>query len=127
MNEVSVQRGDVFYADLSPVVGSEQRGVRPVLIIQNDIGNQFSPTTIIAAITGKNDKTNMPTHVSIPPETTCLACNSVILVEQIRTIDKARLRNKLCSLESDVMKAVDDALLISLGLAECKRIMDQQG
>lgn len=111
-----VKRGEIYYADLSPVVGSEQRGVRPVLIVQNDTGNLHSPTTIVAAITAKHDKTYMPTHVCIPHQTSCLAKNSVVLVEQLRTIDKKRLRNKLCSLNDDAMRQVDVALRVSLSL-----------
>lgn len=116
MQEDSIRRGDVFYADLSPVIGCEQRGVRPVLIIQNDVGNQHSPTTIVVAITGKNDRSNLPTHVPIPQQEASLNKNSVVLVEQIRTIDKQRLRKKICSLNDDVLKKVDEAIKISLAL-----------
>lgn len=109
-------RGDVFYADLSPVVGSEQRGIRPVLIIQNDIGNRHSPTTIIAAISAKPSKGSLPTHVPVPGATEGLAQDSVILTEQVRTIDKSRITNKVCHLSDDVMAQVDQALMISLAL-----------
>lgn len=117
MIDESVKRGDIYYADLGfDVVGSEQKGLRPVVVVQNDIGNLHSPTTIVVPVTAKHDKTHMPTHVCIPHATSCLTKNSVILVEQLRTIDKSRLRNKLCSLNADAMKQVDEALKISLGL-----------
>ena len=117
MSHESVKRGDIFYADLgSDVVGSEQKGLRPVVIVQNDIGNLHSPTTIVVPVTAKHDKTHMPTHVCIPHATSCLTMNSVILVEQLRTIDKTRLKNKLCTLNDDAMKQIDVALKVSLGL-----------
>lgn len=111
-----VKRGDVFFADLSPVVGSEQGGVRPVLIIQNDIGNRFSPTVIVAAITAQIQKAKLPTHVEIEAKTHGFDRNSVILLEQIRTIDKQRLTDKITSLDEELMHKVNEALQISLGL-----------
>ncbi|MBC8543043.1 MAG: type II toxin-antitoxin system PemK/MazF family toxin [Clostridia bacterium] len=112
-----VKRGDVFYADLRPVVGSEQGGIRPVVIIQNDIGNRYSPTVICAAITSKINKAKMPTHVEIEAGQDELVKDSVILLEQIRTIDKKRLKEKICHLNDQVMERVDQCVLISLGLA----------
>lgn len=111
-----VRRGDVFYAELDPVIGSEQGGVRPVLIIQNDVGNQHSPTTIVAAITGQLSKAKMPTHVDLAGKENGLAKNSVVLVEQVRTIDKTRLKEYICTLDRQIMDQVDQALLISMGL-----------
>jgi mRNA interferase MazF len=113
-----VKRGDVFYADLSPVVGSEQGGVRPVLIIQNDIGNRFSPTVIIAAITAQIQKAKLPTHVEIEAKTHGMERDSVILLEQIRTIDKQRLTDKITHLDEETMRKVDEALQISVGLID---------
>jgi mRNA interferase MazF len=113
-----VKRGDVFYADLSPVVGSEQGGVRPVLVIQNDIGNRFSPTVIIAAITAQIQKAKLPTHVEIDAKSHGMEKDSVILLEQIRTIDKQRLTDKITHLEEDAMRKVDEALQISVGLID---------
>ncbi|MBB6633496.1 type II toxin-antitoxin system PemK/MazF family toxin [Cohnella thailandensis] len=113
-----VKRGDVFYADLSPVVGSEQGGVRPVLVIQNDIGNRFSPTVIVAAITAQIQKAKLPTHVEIDSKLHGLDRDSVVLLEQIRTIDKQRLTDKITHLDEEMMRKVDDALLISVGLIE---------
>ncbi len=111
-----VKRGDVFYAELDPVIGSEQGGVRPVLIVQNDVGNQHSPTTIIAAITGQLTKAKLPTHVDLAGRENGLAKNSVVLVEQVRTIDKTRLKEYICTLDKQIMEQVDQALLISMGL-----------
>lgn len=111
-----VKRGEVYYADLSPVVGSEQGGKRPVLIIQNDVGNHHSPTIIIAAITAKIDKAQMPTHVEIKADDTGMQKDSVILLEQIRTIDKQRLDDKVTVLAYETMREVDQALAISLAL-----------
>ena len=111
-----VKRGDVFYAELDPVIGSEQGGVRPVLIIQNDVGNQHSPTTIVAAITGQLTKAKLPTHVDLAGRENGLAKNSVVLVEQVRTIDKTRLKEYICTLDKQIMEQVDQALLISMGL-----------
>ena len=111
-----VKRGDVFYAELDPVIGSEQGGVRPVLIVQNDVGNQHSPTTIVAAITGQLSKAKLPTHVDLAGRENGLAKNSVVLVEQVRTIDKTRLKEYICTLDKQIMEQVDQALLISMGL-----------
>ena len=115
-----VRRGDIFYADLSPVIGSEQGGLRPVLIIQNDVGNKYSPNVIAAAITSRMGKTKLPTHIEIniedDPEQG-LAKDSVVLLEQVRTLDKRRLREKVGRLSENLMPAVDKALLVSLGLA----------
>ncbi|HWO76786.1 MAG TPA: type II toxin-antitoxin system PemK/MazF family toxin [Bacillus sp. (in: firmicutes)] len=111
-----VKRGDVYFADLSPVVGSEQGGVRPVLIIQNDIGNRFSPTVIVAAITAQIQKAKLPTHVEIDAARYGFERDSVILLEQIRTIDKQRLTDKITHLDEEMMEKVDEALQISLGL-----------
>ncbi len=113
-----VKRGDVYFADLSPVVGSEQGGVRPVLVIQNDIGNRFSPTVIVAAITAQIQKAKLPTHVEIDAEKYNFDRDSVILLEQIRTIDKQRLTDKITNLDENMMNRVDEALQISLGLVD---------
>ncbi|MFC4322041.1 MULTISPECIES: type II toxin-antitoxin system endoribonuclease NdoA [Litchfieldia] len=113
-----VKRGDVYFADLSPVVGSEQGGVRPVLVIQNDIGNRFSPTVIVAAITAQIQKAKLPTHVEIDAEKYGFERDSVILLEQIRTIDKQRLTDKITHLDEEMMDRVDEALQISLGLID---------
>ena len=113
-----VKRGDIFYADLSPVVGSEQGGVRPVLVVQNDVGNKFSPTVIISAITSQINKAKMPTHIEITAQEYGLAKDSVILLEQIRTIDKKRLKERIGKLDDDLMQKVDDALTVSFGLTE---------
>ncbi|MDN5347107.1 MAG: mRNA interferase MazF [Clostridia bacterium] len=113
-----VRRGDIFYAQLNPVVGSEQGGTRPVLIIQNDIGNQYSPTTIVAAITSQISKAKLPTHVEISAAKNGLDKDSVILTEQIRTIDKSRLKQKVAVLDEETMEKVNRALEISLGLVE---------
>lgn len=113
-----VKRGDVYFADLSPVVGSEQGGVRPVLIIQNDIGNRFSPTVIVAAITAQIQKAKLPTHVEIDAEKYNFDRDSVILLEQVRTIDKQRLTDKITVLDESMMNRVDEALQISLGLVD---------
>ncbi len=117
-NNLIVKRGDVFFADLSPVVGSEQGGVRPVLVIQNDIGNRFSPTVIVAAITAQIQKAKLPTHVEIDADLYGFEKDSVILLEQIRTIDKQRLTDKITNLDQVMMAKVDDALQISLGLID---------
>lgn len=111
-----IQRGDIFYADLSPVVGSEQGGIRPVLVIQNDIGNQYSPTTIIAAITSQINKAKMPTHVAVAPGNSGLEKPSVVLLEQVRTLDKKRLKQYVGSLDERVMRQVDQGLLVSMGM-----------
>lgn len=113
---MNIKRGDIYYADLSPVVGSEQGGVRPVLIIQNDIGNRYSPTVIAAAITSRSTKANLPTHIRLPANESGLARDSVVLLEQIRTIDKRRLKERMGSLDLGEMGKVDEALSISFGL-----------
>ena len=113
---VTVKRGDIYYADLSPVVGSEQGGIRPVLVIQNDVGNKYSPTVIAAAITSKINKAKMPTHIELSANEYGLNKDSVILLEQIRTIDKRRLREKIGKLDELMMKSVDKALFISFGI-----------
>ena len=114
---MTVKRGDIYYADLSPVIGSEQGGVRPVLIIQNDVGNKYSPTIIAAAITSKINKAKMPTHIELAANEYGLSKDSVILLEQIRTIDTQRLREKIGRLDTDMMLRVDKALFISFGIA----------
>lgn len=111
-----MKRGDVFYADLRPVIGSEQGGIRPVLIIQNDIGNKHSPTVICAAITSKMNKAKLPTHIELSSREYDMDKDSVILLEQLRTIDKKRLKDKICHLDGEIMQKVNKALLISLEL-----------
>ncbi len=111
-----VKRGDIFYADLSPVVGSEQGGTRPVLVVQNDVGNKYSPTVIAAAITSRINKAKLPTHIEIDAARYGLNKDSVILLEQVRTIDKKRLREKIGKLDEVQMIKVNDALSISFGL-----------
>lgn len=111
-----IKRGDIFYADLRPVIGSEQGGIRPVLIIQNDVGNKHSPTVICAAITSKMNKAKLPTHVEIDSQKYEIVKDSVILLEQLRTIDKKRLKDKVCHLDNEILEKVDKALLISLEL-----------
>lgn len=115
-----IHRGDIYYADLRPVVGSEQGGVRPVLIIQNDIGNKHSPTVICAAITSQMNKAKLPTHVELDSSRYALVKDSVVLLEQLRTIDKKRLRDKVCHLDREILRKVERALLISLDLLSCK-------
>jgi len=120
MNEVyhggKMRRGDVYYADLRPVIGSEQGGIRPVLIVQNDVGNRHSPTVICAAITSKMNKAKLPTHIELNAALYDMDKDSVVLLEQLRTIDKKRLKDKVCHLEGDIMKKVNRALMISLEL-----------
>ena len=116
--KVSVKRGDIYYADLSPVVGSEQGGLRPVLIVQNDIGNRYSPTVIAAAITSRMGKTKLPTHIDIYADKAGLSKDSVVLLEQIRTIDKKRLKEKIGHLDEGVMGTVNNAISISFGLGD---------
>lgn len=111
-----IKRGDVYYADLRPVVGSEQGGIRPVLIIQNDTGNKHSPTVIVAAITSKMNKAKLPTHIELSAESYEIEKDSVILLEQLRTIDKKRLKDKVCHLDGEIMKNVNKALVVSLEL-----------
>lgn len=113
---MTVKRGDIYYADLSPVVGSEQGGVRPVLIVQNDIGNKFSPTVIAAAITSQRDKTNLPTHIKVDADGCGLSKDSIVLLEQVRTIDKQRLKEKMGSLPDSAMNKINEALSVSFGL-----------
>ncbi|MBB5265159.1 mRNA interferase MazF [Catenibacillus scindens] len=111
-----IKRGDIYYADLRPVIGSEQGGVRPVLIIQNDTGNKHSPTVICAAITSRMNKAKLPTHVELSASRYDLVKDSVILLEQVRTIDKKRLKEKVCHLDCEILRKVDKALIISLEL-----------
>ncbi|MCQ2414030.1 MAG: type II toxin-antitoxin system PemK/MazF family toxin [Clostridia bacterium] len=113
---MNIKRGDIYYADLSPVVGSEQGGLRPVLIVQNDVGNRYSPTVIAAAITSRLGKTKLPTHIDVPSFDSGLSRDSVILLEQIRTIDKQRLKEKMGHLDDSVMSSVDAAIGVSFGL-----------
>lgn len=114
---MEVHRGEVFYADLSPVVGSEQGGVRPVLIVQNEIGNRHSPTVIAAAITSQTGKARLPTHIDLPVDQSCgLSRDSIVLLEQVRTLDKKRLRERMGHVEEAVMEKVDFAIAVSFGL-----------
>ena len=113
---MSVRRGEIYYADLSPVVGSEQGGIRPVLIVQNDVGNRHSPTVIAAAITSQKEKAKLPTHIELRADGCGLAKDSVVLLEPIRTIDKKRLKERMGELDGNSMHKVDDALSISFGL-----------
>ena len=112
---MTIKRGELYYADLSPVVGSEQGGVRPVLVVQNDVGNKYSPTVIAAAVTSKINKAKLPTHIELPSDTYGLQKDSVILLEQIRTLDKRRLKERIGELPVATMSRVDKAILISLG------------
>jgi len=112
----SVRRGDIYYADLSPVVGSEQGGMRPVLIVQNDVGNKYSPTVIAAAITSQINKARLPTHIELSAKTYGLSKDSVVLLEQIRTIDKRRLKEKMGRVDSNLMNRIDNAIAVSFGL-----------
>lgn len=114
---MSIKRGEIYYADLSPVIGSEQGGVRPVLIVQNDVGNKFSPTVIAAAITSQRFKTNLPTHIKINANGCGLAKDSIVLLEQVRTLDKRRLKEKMGNLDPDDMYKIDRALSVSFGLS----------
>jgi mRNA interferase MazF len=113
---VIIKRGEIYYADLSPVVGSEQGGIRPVLVVQNDVGNKYSPTVIVAAITSQCGKTKLPTHIEINSSKCGLAKNSVVLLEQMRTLDKSRLQEKIGELSEHYMNFVDSAMSLSLGL-----------
>lgn len=113
---MSVKRGEIYYADLSPVVGSEQGGIRPVLIVQNDVGNRHSPTVIAAAITSRLDKAKLPTHISLEASSCGLQKDSIVLLEQIRTLDKKRLKDRMGSLDASAMNRVDNAISISFGL-----------
>ncbi|MBQ8726652.1 MAG: type II toxin-antitoxin system PemK/MazF family toxin [Clostridia bacterium] len=113
-----IKRGELYYADLSPVVGSEQGGVRPVLVVQNDVGNKYSPTVIAAAVTSQINKAKLPTHIELDAARYGLSKDSVVLLEQIRTLDKRRLKERIGELPTDTMKKVNVALLISLGFSE---------
>ncbi len=115
---MNIKRGDIYYADLSPVIGSEQGGVRPVLIVQNDVGNRFSPTVIAAAITSQTEKSKLPTHIRLSSEGCGLQRDSIVLLEQIRTLDKRRLKECMGRLEENMMDQVDKAISISFGLAQ---------
>lgn len=112
----NVKRGEIYYADLSPVIGSEQGGMRPVLIVQNDVGNRYSPTVIAAAITSQQNKARLPTHIELSARSYGLSKNSVVLLEQIRTIDKRRLKEKMGCLDDGIMYRVDNAIAVSFGL-----------
>ena len=118
---MTIKRGDIYYADLSPVVGSEQGGVRPVLIVQNDVGNKFSPTVIAAAITSQKYKTNLPTHILVHATDCGLAKDSIVLLEQVRTLDKRRLRERMGNLAPDDMNRINRALSVSFGLGPRER------
>lgn len=122
---MNIRRGDIYYADLSPVIGSEQGGIRPVLIVQNDIGNKYSPTVIAAAITSRTGKSKLPTHIEVYADKYGLARDSVILLEQIRTLDKKRLKEKMGRLDEDVMGQVNDAITVSFGLEETSPIRQE--
>lgn len=113
---MTVKRGDIYYADLSPVIGSEQGGIRPVLIVQNDVGNKYSPTVIAAAITSQKYKTRLPTHISVTADDCGLAKDSVVLLEQVRTLDKTRLKEHMGTLDTTEMNRIDKALSVSFGL-----------
>ncbi len=113
---MTVKRGDIFYADLSPVVGSEQGGIRPVLIVQNDVGNRYSPTVIAAAITSQKDKSKLPTHIELSSQSCGLSRDSIVLLEQIRTIDKRRLKEHMGRLDENAMNRINHALEVSFGL-----------
>lgn len=113
---MTVKRGDIYYADLSPVIGSEQGGMRPVLIVQNDVGNKYSPTVIAAAITSQKDKSNLPTHIKLETDNCGLSKESIVLLEQIRTIDKKRLKERMGKLDESAMNDINRALSISFGL-----------
>lgn len=113
---MTVKRGEIYYADLSPVVGSEQGGIRPVLIVQNDVGNKYSPTVIAAAITSQHDKAKLPTHIKVNADGCGLQKDSIVLLEQVRTIDKKRLKEKMGSLDGNSMNMINEALSVSFGL-----------
>lgn len=121
---MNVRRGDIYYADLSPVVGSEQGGTRPVLIVQNDVGNRFSPTVIAAAITSQRAKANLPTHITLNAENSGLARDSIVLLEQIRTLDKHRLKERMGRLDHSSMDQVNHALSISFGLGRNQAVSE---
>ena len=113
---MNIRRGDIYYADLSPVVGSEQGGIRPVLIVQNNVGNRFSPTVIAAAITSQQSKANLPTHIPLHADSSGLTKDSVVLLEQVRTIDKKRLKEKMGTVDENSMNEINNAISISFGL-----------
>ena len=113
---MNIKRGDIYYADLSPVIGSEQGGVRPVLIVQNDVGNRYSPTVIAAAITSQQTKAKLPTHIAIGAHSSGLSKDSVVLLEQVRTIDKKRLKEKMGTVSENSMKEINNAISVSFGL-----------
>jgi len=113
---MNIKRGDIYYADLSPVVGSEQGGLRPVLIIQNDVGNKYSPTVIAAAITSRMEKSKLPTHIDLYADKVGLTKDSVVLLEQVRTIDKQRLKEKMGHLDDEFMTEINNAIAVSFGL-----------
>lgn len=115
---MSIKKGDLYFADLSPVMGSEQGGVRPVLVVQNDVGNKFSPTIIVAAVTSKRNKADLPPHVEIAAEENGLTKNSVVLLEQLRTIDKRRLKERIGTIDKTRLPEVNEALSVSLGIDE---------
>jgi len=113
---MSIKKGDLYFADLSPVMGSEQGGVRPVLVVQNDVGNKYSPTIIVAAVTSRKNKANLPTHVEIAAEGNGLTKNSIVLLEQLRTIDKKRLKERIGTIDKTRLPEVNEALSVSLGI-----------
>ena len=115
-----IKKGDLYFADLSPVVGSEQGGIRPVLVVQNDVGNKYSPTIIVAAVTSQMNKAKLPTHVEIDAANNGLSKNSVVLMEQLRTIDKRRLKERIGTLDSELIPDVNHALGVSLGIKEIR-------
>lgn len=110
-----IKRGEIYYADLNPVIGSEQGGVRPIVVLQNDVGNKYSPTVIAAATTSRLTKAKLPTHIELSKDTSPMPKDSVVLLEQIRTIDKSRIKEKIGDVPPEIMRAIDDALLLSLG------------
>lgn len=118
MKDLNIKKGDLYFADLSPVMGSEQGGVRPVLVVQNDVGNKYSPTIIVAAVTSKRNKANLPTHVEITADGNGLSKNSVVLLEQLRTIDKQRLKERIGTIDKTRLPEVNEALSVSLGIDE---------
>lgn len=121
-SNIPVKRGEIYYADLSPVIGSEQGGVRPVLIIQNDIGNRYSPTVIAAAITSQRDKAKLPTHIELSAQSCGLQKDSTVLLEQVRTIDKKRLRERMGEITPETMNSINSALSISFGLVDRRHL-----
>ena len=124
---MNIRRGDIYYADLSPVIGSEQGGLRPVLIIQNDVGNRYSPTVIAAAITSRMGKTRLPTHIDIYADKAGLSKDSVVLLEQIRTLDKQRLKEKMGHLDDTMMSEINNAIAVSFGLGGAQAISEMDG